>query len=286
MKFLSICVATVYLSAADLPKHVVILGYDGLSVAGFSQADAPAFHKLQNSGAYTLHARGVMPTVSSPNWASMIMGAGPEQHGILSNEWKLGQTEFTPTCSDEQGRFPTIFGLLRKQRPAAQIAIFHHWQDFARLVEPGAPTVIEHGQTAEETIDKAVDYLKTHKPDLLFVHLDSIDHAGHEMGHMTPDYQAAILEADALTARLLKALDMRDTVVLVTADHGGVGKKHGGNTMSELEIPWLVSGAGVRAGELKTPVNTFDTAATVAWLLRLQAPPCWIGRPVTEAFRE
>jgi len=39
-------------------------------------------------GAWTLHARGVMPTVSSPNWASMIMGAGPEQHGVTSIDWQ------------------------------------------------------------------------------------------------------------------------------------------------------------------------------------------------------
>ena len=244
--------------AADAAKRVVILGYDGLSVAGFAQADAPVLHDLQKRGAFTLHARGVMPTVSSPNWASMIMGAGPEQHGILSNEWKLGQTEFTPVCVDAQGRFPTIFGLLRQQRPSAEIAIFHEWKDFARLVEPNAPSIIENGKTAEETIDRAIAYLKTHRPDLLFVHLDLIDHAGHGAGHMTPEYLASIHEADALTGKLLKAISMEESVVIVTADHGGVGKKHGGNTMSELEIPWLACGVGVHSGELKDPVNTFE----------------------------
>ena len=74
-------------------------------------------------------------------------------------------------------------------------------------------------------------------------------------------------------------------MLLVTADHGGVGKKHGGDTMAELEIPWIVHGYGVAAGkEIGTPVNTYDTAATVAYLLGLKPPACWIGRPVTEAF--
>src|SRR6059036_3684283 len=36
-------------------------------------------------GAWTLEARGVMPTLSSPNWESAIGGASPEQHGITSN---------------------------------------------------------------------------------------------------------------------------------------------------------------------------------------------------------
>lgn len=270
--------------AAFGAPRIVIIGFDGLSVAGFAQADAPVLHKLQTEGAWTLHARGVMPTVSSPNWASMIMGAGPEQHGVLSNEWQPGKSEIPPTCTDDNGRFPTIFGLLRKQRPGATIAVFHEWQDFARLVEPGAANVLEHGKTAQETIDAAVVYLKSHRPDLLFVHLDLIDHAGHEKGHMTLEYLAAIHEADGLVGRLLAAIDRKDTVVLATADHGGVGKKHGGNSMSELEIPWMVNGPSVRAGELHTPVNTFDTAATAAWLLQLKPPQCWIGRAVEEGF--
>ena len=73
--------------------------------------------------------------------------------------------------------------------------------------------------------------------------------------------------------------------MLLTADHGGVGKKHGGNTMAELEIPWVVQGPGVSRGhEIAAPVNTFDTAATIASVLGLKQPYAWIGRPVSEAF--
>ena len=43
--------------------------------------------------------------------------------------------------------------------------------------------------------------------------------------------------------------------------------------------------SGVAAGrELRVPVRTYDTAATVAYLLDLKPPDCWIGRPVKEAF--
>ena len=69
------------------------------------------------------------------------------------------------------------------------------------------------------------------------------------------------------------------------ADHGGVGTKHGGDTIAELEIPWIVYGPGVAKGTvIQQPVNTYDTAATLAWALGLKAPSVWIGRPVIEAF--
>ena len=91
--------------------------------------------------------------------------------------------------------------------------------------------------------------------------------------------------SNVLNGRYPTAAERSGAVVLITADHGGVGKKHGGESMDELEIPWIISGPGVRTGEIKGPVNQFDTAATVAYLLGLQTAPCWIGRTISEAFR-
>ena len=101
-------------------EHVVVIGVDGLSPEGVRRARTPVLHRMMAEGASTLHARGVMPTVSSPNWASMIMGAGPEQHGVLSNDWKPGLGPITPTAVGPGGIFPTVFGLLRQQRPSSQ----------------------------------------------------------------------------------------------------------------------------------------------------------------------
>jgi hypothetical protein len=62
-----------------------------------------------------------MPTSSSPNWASMIMGAGPEQHGVTSNDWETNKFEIPALEVGPEGMFPTIFGVIRRQRPS-----FHH----------------------------------------------------------------------------------------------------------------------------------------------------------------
>jgi arylsulfatase A-like enzyme len=56
--------------------------------------------------------------------------------------------------------------------------------------------------------------------------------------------------------------------------------------MAEIEIPWIICGPGIRRGhEIKSPVNTYDTAATIAALLKVRPPEGWIARPVTEAFQ-
>ncbi|MBL8226960.1 MAG: alkaline phosphatase [Bryobacterales bacterium] len=265
--------------------HVIVVGLDGCSPDGIRKADHPTFQQLMKEGAWTMKARGVMPTVSSPNWASMIMGAGPEQHGITSNDWQPAKFEFPANFLGPKGIFPTMFGLLREQQPSARIAIFHDWEGFGRLVEPGVASIIGHPKGPRQTMAEAIAEWKEHQPTLLFIHLDHIDHAGHEEGHGTPAYYESVREAGRLIAQLREAIGAAKVHLIVTSDHGGKGKKHGGNTLEELEIPWLIAGPGVRPGhEIQATVNTYDTAATVAYILQLKTPQAWIGRPVREAF--
>lgn len=283
MKLALTILLAVPLASQPTVDHVIVIGVDGLHVDGVSQGKVPALREMMRTGAWTLNARGVMPTVSSPNWASMIMGAGPEQHGVTSNEWERHRFEFPPACKGSDDLFPTMFGLLKSQRPASAVAIFYEWKGFARLVENGVPSVMKHLEPASKTVEAALRYWREHKPALLFVHLDLVDHAGHGLGWKTPEYFKAVEEADGYIGQFVRTAP--GALVLVTADHGGVGKKHGGMTMDELRIPWIVAGPGVTAGhEIKGSVNTFDTAATIAWLLRLKAPDCWIGKPVRDAF--
>lgn len=270
-------------------EHVIIIGVDGMAPFGIAAADTPVMDALMKRGAYTMHARAVMPTSSSPNWASLIMGAGPEQHGVTSNEWQPNKHDIEPVAKGPGGIFPTIFSVLREQRPAAHIGVIHHWDGFGRLLERGTVNFIENPKTEDITAQHAADYIRKHKPTFLFVHLDHVDHTGHEIGWRTPEYNAAVAKADALIGQIIGALDASGisdkTVVLITADHGGKNKGHGGNTMDELEIPWIIAGPGVAQGkEISTPVDTYQTAATVAYVLGLKPPSAWIARPVLDAF--
>ncbi len=272
-------------------RHVVIIGIDGLGAANLRGMPLEHIGRLIKEGASTLRARGVLPTVSSPNWASMIMGTSPEFHGVTSNEWKPRQPGISAMATAASGRFPTIFGVARAARPASVIGIFHQWEGFAELVEPGVADVLEHQNTASATAERAAAFIRSRSPMLTFVHLDLVDLAGHEFGWDSEDYRRAARVADTLVGQLLAAVHDSgvegETTVLVSADHGGAGYDHGGRTLRELEIPWIARGAGIVHGlVLKGPVSTTDTAPTVAALLGLPAPIVWTGRPVVEAFEQ
>lgn len=75
------------------------------------------------------------------------------------------------------------------------------------------------------------------------------------------------------------------TLVIITADHGGMGKGHGGSTPEEAEIAMIFYGKDIRKGyKIQQQVYTYDLAATIAFAFHLTPPYAWTGRPVKAAF--
>ncbi len=270
-------------------KHVVVIGFDGLSPNGLKNAITPTFDKIMSEGAYSMHARAVLPTSSSTNWASMIMGAGPEQHGITSNSWEKDNFVLPTVTQSEDFLFPSIFQLIDDQKESAEIGAIYHWSGFGRLFEKGAVDYDINPESEDETSALASAYIKEKKPTFTFIHFDHVDHGGHEYGHGSPEYFKSVEKADALLAEVMaaiKASGMADeTLVIISADHGGLGKGHGGESLEEIEIPFILWGKSVKKNHLLNyPVYQYDNAATVAFALGIKTPMAWIGNPVKNAF--
>lgn len=270
-------------------QHVIVIGVDGMSPDGIRNADTPTMDYLVANGASTMQARAVLPTSSSSNWASMIMGADTEQHGITSNGWERDSHVLPGVAYGEEDIFPTIFSVIDTQIPNAEIGSIYHWGGFGRLYEKSAVDYDIHALSEAATANLAASYLTGKKPTFTFIHLDHVDGAGHRAGHGTPEYYASVAWADSLIGMIVDATRQagmhENMVLLVSSDHGGIGLGHGGETLAEVEIPFIVYGKGVKAGHaISHPVYTYDNAATVAFALGLQAPYAWIGRPVKSAF--
>ncbi|WP_439558007.1 alkaline phosphatase family protein, partial [Dyadobacter sp.] len=134
-----------------------------------------------------------------------------------------------------------------------------------------------------------MNYVKTKKPALGFVHFDHVDHAGHHGGHGSPEYYKSVAKADSLIGQVLKGIEeagiMEKTLVILWADHGGIGYGHGGATPQEAEIAGVFYGKGIKKGyEIAQQVYTYDLASTIAFALGIEQPYAWIGRPVKPVF--
>lgn len=270
-------------------KHVILIGMDGFGAYCFPHVDNPNMKQMMQDGAWTLKARSVLPSSSAVNWASMVMGAGPEIHGYT--EWDSRKPELPSRELDQYGMFPSIYTLLREQKPKAEIGVIYSWDGIGYLF-PKAAVNKDLGTHDNDSLATAasVTYIKEKKPDFLFIHFDEPDGTGHNIGHNIQPYFDQVAKNDVLLGKILQAVKdagmWDNTIILLTADHGGIKKGHGGKTMEEMQIPWIIRGPGVAKNkEISGSVMTYDTAATLAWIFGLKTPQVWIGRPVKDAFK-
>ena len=287
--FLVIALVFSTYSYAQKIKHVILIGSDGFGAYAFENAKIPNLRAMMKEGSWSLEARTVLPSSSAANWASMVMGAGPELHGYTT--WGSKKPDMPPRVVDDYGMFPSIYSQLRKEKPDSEIGVIYEWDGIGYLFPKAAVNKDQNADGDIAVTHAATAYIKEKKPNFLFVHLHDVDSVGHQIGHGTPEYYAAIERTDTHIGTILKSIEdagiAESTVVLFTADHGGINKGHGLITMNEMQIPWIIKGPGIKKDyELSQSIMTFDTAATIAELLKLKAPQVWIGRPVKEAMNK
>ena len=278
----------------NLPKHVILIGFDGLSAHCLNNgADMPTFRKMMAEGASTLENRSILPSSSACNWASMFMGAGPELHGYT--EWGSRTPELPSRVVNGDNRFPNIFGLYRDKSPDAEIGYIFGWEGMNYLVDTLAinyrrlvPMTVEN---PEGLTSVAAQYIKEKKPNFCAVIFDEPDGTGHGKGWSSPEYFSMVNHLDSCLAEVVNAVQeagiMDETVIILSADHGGIETGHGGKRMNEMQTPIVIYGKNVKKG-FKIPESTmvYDIAGTIAYLLDVQQPQVWIARPILSAFED
>lgn len=275
----------------SVAEHVILIGLDGWGSYSFEKAEMPNVKTLMEQGCHTLQKRAVLPSSSAVNWASMFMGACPELHGYT--EWGSKTPEIPSRVKADNDIFPTIFQLLRKARPEAEIGCLYEWDGIKHLVDTFS--LSHYALTPKEKIytdelkNMACAYIKEKKPVLAAFIYDNPDHVGHAIGHDTPEYYANLKELDSYVGEIVEAAKeagiYENTIFIVTADHGGINKGHGGKSLMEMETPFIIAGKGIKKGiKIEDSMMQYDCASTIARIFNLVQPQVWIGRPMNEIF--
>lgn len=260
-------------------KHVVIISIDGLRPDALEQADTPSLDALRAQGAYNPAAKTVLPSVTLVSHASMLGGMSPEKHGIY---WNTDD----PDLGKVKG--PTVFSVVHKAGLSTAMVVGK--PKFEHLVLSGSVDNYDYaGFIDRQVTNEAVKVIQTNMPNLLFIHLPDVDSAGHALGWMSPGQLLAVSSTDHLIGEIVGTLEAEghftQTLLIITADHGGSGFKHGSDSPEDMTIPWLAVGPGVPVGViLSNKIITYDTAATALYAFGLPIPDIWDGRPVMEIF--
>jgi len=265
--------------------HVVVISIDGLRPDAIEKYDARTIKLLMREGRYTLKAQTIATSNTLPSHTSMLTGVPETVHGVTWNSDKTKEKGYVSV--------PTIFGLAHASGFSTAAFFsktkFHHLEDPTTLDFSRSPKGGWDPMFSEERVSSFVgSYLEHASPNLMFVHIMEPDFVGHQFGWMGHMYGMAVREADLGVKRVLAAADAHfgrgNYTVILTADHGGHNKAHGTTDPRDMTIPWIVWGAGVQPGDTLSGIKTMDTAATVMWLLGVDAPSNWVGRPVAGAF--
>jgi predicted AlkP superfamily pyrophosphatase or phosphodiesterase len=260
-------VAAAPVAPTPVPRRVVIISEDGLRPDALSPELTPRHVALIHEGARAKDAETIPESDTLPSHASMLSGVGAHEHGLWWNSYQAQRGYI---------HVPTIFSVAHDK--GLSTAMFVGKPKLRHIAIPGTVDHFERpSYLCGGVAKRAGEYFAASKPDLMFVHFSDPDEYGHSHGWLSPEYMRAVHGSDRCLATLLSAIDASgladSTLVIVTADHGGHGKKHSdGHVAVDREIPWIVRGPGVGHGViLDETVETVDTAATT--LAALGLPP-------------
>ena len=229
------------------------------------------------SGAYTLSAQTIYPSVTLPSHTSMLSGFCPQKHEV---DWN----DYLP----EKG-YANVTDLFDIAHAAGMQTVMYVGKEKLRqITEPSSTDIFQFINDRDLVITERLiaDFPADFR--LMFIHFPTPDAMGHVYGWLSGEQLSVLFRADEAIGKLLAELDSRglreETLIIITADHGGHSTTHGSSLPEDMTIPWIAAGAGIQPKQLTTPVQTVDTAATAAFALGLPIPPEWDGVPVYEAF--
>jgi hypothetical protein len=265
----------------ERPKinHVLIISEDGLRLDAVEKLHLKWHEVLRKHGTFAQHALTIRDASTLPAHASMLSGVGPHVHGLTWNTWRPRQGYI---------KSPTIFTDARQA--GLTTAFFTGKTKLRHIVPPGTVGIYDRpGYYCKKVAEEAAQHLITEKPALEFVHFSDPDELGHRSGWMSKKQIHAIDDSDKCLGILYEALEqsglIEDTLIIVSADHGGHNHVHSGATLIDRAIPWIACGPGVREDYvLQEALSTMDTAATALYALGLPIRPEIEGKPRLDIF--
>jgi phosphonoacetate hydrolase len=210
----------------------ILICIDGCAPAYLEAVDTPVLDRLGREGRWVT-GRGMMPSVTNVNNASLLTGLPPEGHGISGNYFLDGAGQGTYMESPDLLRAPLI--LSRVQEGGDRSAMISSKRKLIDLFDGAAGLAFSVEQPVDWAVAALGDpppiysieanlwllraarlVLERERPDLLYV--TSTDYYGHMLPPEAPACRAFFVEADRLIGELIDTgLPLS---IGITADHG------------------------------------------------------------------
>ncbi len=287
--------ATAPAAEPKLPAgRVMFIGIDGCRFDAVEKARTPNLDRLIGDGCYSDRVLILgeryrrSETVSGPGWTSLLTGVWADKHGIDDNKFR----------DPHLNRFPHFFRRVKQADFKGSTISIASWPPISETIVSNAD--VNHLSPHDdlyvpgdrETAKLTADMLRGANPIAMFVYFGQVDEHGHKYGFSpdVPEYVAAIERVDEHVGMVIQALEKRkyyaeeNWLVLVSSDHGGLGKDHGGGHAKPeiLNSFAIVSGAAAKRGQIQGQAYIVDVPVTALAHLGVGLDPQWEldGKPI------
>ncbi len=215
-------------------QRVVIVMIDGFGKDYLEASEMPNLKRLMARG-FAKTVRGVMPSVTNVNNASIACGVWPEEHGITGNSFfdeAKGSAEYMENSA--YLRSSTVFeraahrgvksALLTAKKKT--VALLSQGTTIAIAAEaPSADEVSRYGP-APAIYSREINYwlweaavnLLRNRPEIHLLYVHTTDYPMHTWAPSAPESREHLSKIDELIGRAAAAAP--DAAFLITADHG------------------------------------------------------------------
>ncbi len=269
-----------------LSRRVILVLVDGL---GADESQLPFLDELRAKGVAAT-ARVPYPTISRPNYVTILTGVPPRDSGVRANRVatpvaidtimdRVQAAGLRVATASDFGMLPSLFA-----RHTDSLDI--RWIEHATRVTPPPPITwpVDEARRAPtlEALGPLIAELAAGDAAFIPVLVLDVDRAGHASGVGT-EYRAAARAVDAMLRVAFADLDLARDTVIVTADHGHVAPGgHGGDEPEVSHVPLVLAGKGIVPGATARDARLIDIAPTVSALLGVPAPGHAEGRALVE----
>ncbi len=206
---------------------IVIVSIDALHPDALTEKNAPLTMAFLEKGSLTRKGNSTTPPKTLIAHSAMLTGRGPQQGGMSSNDWTTGD----PTVEGE-----TIFHMAKKL--GYRIGFFYSKPKLGFLVNDAVDMA---DLSPDDSISRGVRFLKAGGHDFVFIHVSGLDVVGPQHGWMSSEYLEELSYIDQYLEELYVSLaESGKYLLILTSDHAGYGKSHGGTHPDEARLPFGV----------------------------------------------
>ena len=255
----------VKVDSLKINNKVMIIGIDGFRSDAMTQEITPSIYEFSQRNAYkNLSHLTEEYTYSGPNWSSILTGVHYNKHNVNDNSFDGSLFNI----------FPSFINYIENNVNSINTSSIVNWLPINQKILHKDVDYYSNSQISDSLVFiEALNLLlnnKPIKPDVLFLHFDELDAAGHNFGFSpnVAEYRKTLKNIDLYVDSLVSIIDKKrlldeNWMCILVSDHGGDGYSHGDYKNIKIRETVLIVEHPSQNFKLQHESNMTDIAPTV-----------------------